>query len=69
MSLQTTGQFWRLEQVEKEVGLKKSFIYNAEREGRFPRRIKIGRAAVWDSLKICAWRDAVASGRDWSEFQ
>lgn len=67
MSSNSIGQFWRLEQVEKEVGLKKSYIYNAEKEGRFPKRIKIGRAAVWDSNQISAWRETVAAGRTWGD--
>ena len=69
MSSAAIGQFWRLEQVEKEVGLKKSFIYNAEKEGRFPKRIKIGRAAVWDSNQIAAWRETVAAGRTWGDAE
>lgn len=62
------GQFWRLDQVEREIGLKKSFVYQAVREGKFPRSFKIGRAALWDVRDIRAWQNCVRIGRQWGDF-
>ena len=59
------GQFWRLGQVEREIGLKKSFVYQAVREGKFPRSFKVGRAALWDARDIRNWQTCVKSGRQW----
>lgn len=63
--MDSLGEFWRLGRVEAETGVKKSFIYQAERAGRFPRRIKIGRAAVWSSSQVQEWKRAQAEGLDW----
>lgn len=60
------GEFWRLNRVEAECGVKKSFIYQHEKVGRFPRRIKVGRAAVWSSAQVEAWKQAQALGTEWS---
>jgi prophage regulatory protein len=46
----------RLPEVESIVGLKKSAIYSAVREGKFPAPIKLSRRAVcWNSQAIDAW--------------
>lgn len=63
---QPLGEFWRLPRVEAEIGLKKSYIYQHERQGRFPARIKCGRAAVWSSREIMEWKAAQAEGRTWA---
>lgn len=59
------GEFWKLGRVEKECGVRKSFIYQHEREGRFPRRIKIGRSVVWSSTQVEDWKRAQADGKEW----
>ena len=59
------GEFWRLSRVEEECGVKKSFIYQHERDGAFPRRIKIGRAVVWSSKQVEDWKRCQFEGREW----
>lgn len=66
MSVSNLGEFWRLPRVEAESGIRKSKIYKDEKQGRFPRRIKVGRAAVWSSAQVEAWKQAQASGKEWS---
>ena len=60
------GEFWRLPRVEAESGVKKSFIYAHEKAGDLPRRIKVGRAAVWSSNQVQEWKAAQAAGKAWS---
>jgi prophage regulatory protein len=66
MSTSNLGEFWKLPRVEAESGIRKSKIYKDERLGIFPRRIKIGRAAVWSSAQVEAWKAAQAAGKEWS---
>lgn len=60
------GEFWRLPRVEAESGIRKSKIYQDEKKGLFPRRIKVGRAAVWSSAQVEDWKRAQAEGKQWS---
>lgn len=66
MGVSNLGEFWRLPRVEAEAGVKKSYIYQQEKLGTFPRRIKVGRAAVWSSAQVEAWKAAQAAGKEWS---
>lgn len=59
------GEFWNLFRVESEVARKKSYIYAAEAQGKFPKRIKIGRSSVWSSAQVESWKRAHADGREW----
>ena len=48
--------FIRISQVINLVGLKRSWIYQKIKEGKFPRPIKIGsRASVWTRSSVSAW--------------
>lgn len=60
------GELWRLPRLEQECGCKKSAIYAWERQGRFPKRIKIGRATVWSSVAVQEWKQRMAAGQEWS---
>lgn len=42
----TEERFLRLPQVENKIGYKKSWIYQAIKDGRFPEPIKIGEKAI-----------------------
>ena len=49
-------QLIRMSQVINLVGLKRSWIYQRIKEGKFPRPIKIGtRASVWTLSSVAAW--------------
>lgn len=51
-------RFLRLPEVEQKTGLGHSRIYVLEKEGRFPRRIKISdRAVGWLETEIEDWVD------------
>ena len=60
------GELWRLPRLEQECGCKKSAIYAWERQGRFPKRIKIGRASAWSSVAVQEWKARMAAGQEWS---
>jgi predicted DNA-binding transcriptional regulator AlpA len=60
------GELWRLPKLEQECGCKKSAIYAWERQGKFPKRIKIGRASAWNSVEVQAWKLAMSKGQKWS---
>jgi prophage regulatory protein len=49
-------QLLRLPQVEALVGLRKSSIYDAVKQGRFPPPVKISRRAIcWPASQVQAW--------------
>lgn len=51
--LRGTGAILRRNQVEQEVGLKRSTIYQRMQEGTFPRPIRLGERAVgWRASDI-----------------
>ena len=66
MTSSQLGEFWRLPRIEAETGIRKSKIYQDEKKGLFPRRIKVGRAAVWSSAQVEAWKRAQAAGKQWT---
>ena len=52
-------------EVEKITGMSRSSIYRLKREGKFPRPVRIGPAAVrWKASDITAWMESrpVAKG-------
>ena len=59
------GEFWKLPRVEAESGSRKSKIYQDEKKGLFPRRIKVGRSAVWSSTQVEDWKRHMAAGKPW----
>ena len=66
MTTSPLGEFWRLPRLEAEIGAKKSYIYLLEKNGKFPKRIKLGRASVWSSAQVEAWKRAQAEGKQWT---
>ncbi len=53
VQLRGTGAVLRRGQVEREVGLKRSTIYQRMQEGTFPRPIRLGERAVgWRASDI-----------------
>jgi prophage regulatory protein len=53
VQLRATGAILRRIQVEQEVGLKRSTIYQRMQEGTFPRPIRLGERAVgWRASDI-----------------
>ena len=49
----------RRREVEKILGISRSSIYRLMQEGRFPRPIRIGTAAVrWRASDITAWLES-----------
>jgi prophage regulatory protein len=58
-------QLIRLSQVINLVGLKRSWIYQRTKEGKFPRPIKIGsRASVWTQISVAAWIQKMAEAKN-----
>lgn len=54
-----SGRFLRLSEVEDKIGYKKSWIYQAIKEGRFPEPVKIGpRARAFVEAEIDEWMQA-----------
>ena len=48
----------RLAEVETLIGLKRSAIYTAIAEGRFPKPLRVGpRVSAWRSDEIASWQD------------
>ena len=60
-----TETFLRLPQVELRVGLRRSAIYQAMKENRFPKPVKLGlRAVAWTLSDISAWQQEQIANRD-----
>lgn len=58
-------QFLRLRQVIALTGHRRSSIYAAMKENRFPKAISIGpKAVAWDADEIAAWQTARIAERD-----
>lgn len=56
MSNSQADEIWRRPKVEQTSGLKRAAIYNAIRNGDFPRPVKIGdRAVGWLASEVLAW--------------
>lgn len=46
----------RRSDVELKTGLKRAFLYNLMREGKFPKSVRIGvRAVGWDAVEVDQW--------------
>lgn len=67
MATQRLGEFWDSPRLDVETGTKKSFRYKAERAGKFPRRIKVGRRSVWSSVQVEQWKRCMAEGKEWRQ--
>nr|WP_152456427.1 AlpA family transcriptional regulator [Microbulbifer sp. THAF38] len=61
----TNDPILRLPEVERQTGLKKTYIYALVKKGEFPTPIKLGeRASGWLSSEVCQWvQDRVAISR------
>jgi prophage regulatory protein len=57
MAKSTPTRVLRIREVEARVGFKRSWIYDLERAGRFPRRFKItgGHSAGWVEAEVEAF--------------
>lgn len=55
------GRLLRLPEVMASTGLRKSAIYEALKEGRFPTPRKWGRASLWPEAEVARWVTAVAA--------
>jgi prophage regulatory protein len=61
----TPGKFLRLPEVEKLVGWRRSQIYKAISEGKFPRQIRLAAKSVaWSEAELQAWMAARLAERD-----
>ena len=59
MTQQLNEALLRLPDVRKATGLSRQGIYRAERDGMFPRRVKISlRSVAWRQSEINAWIEA-----------
>lgn len=60
----------RLPAVEARTGYKRPSIYRLEKEGKFPRRVKLGLgqggAVGWVENDISSWIEARQDGRPWT---
>ena len=63
MNMNEMKVFLRIKDVMTAVGLKRTAIYKAIKEGTFPAPIRIGAQAVaWDSGAIAKWQaDRIAA--------
>jgi prophage regulatory protein len=62
-------QILKLPAVARRTGMSTDQIYRGERDGWFPRRVKLGshdnvRASGWLEHEIDAWIEALAKARD-----
>ncbi len=56
----------KLEQVESQTGMKKSYIYREMEKGNFPPRYKIGGCTRWYQSDVQLW---IANQRGLSKWQ
>lgn len=62
---QTPKRLLRIDEVKARVGICKSGIYAAVRNGKFPRPVKIGvRTSAWSEQEIDQWIEARCRERD-----
>lgn len=54
----------RRPEVKQRVGLSDVTMFRMEREGTFPRHIRIGRCALWDEAEINAFITKRLAARD-----
>ena len=52
----------RMGQVCALTGLARTTIYELQRDGLFPKRIKIGRISVWIQREVIQWIESKISG-------
>lgn len=58
-------RFLHLREVMAMTGYKRSSIYAAMKENRFPKAISIGlKAVAWDEVEIAEWQAAKIAERD-----
>lgn len=53
----------KLEQVEAQTGMKKSYIYREMKKGTFPRACKIGHGTRWMQSDVQRWIAALAPSK------
>jgi len=57
-------EIWRLSELERRIGMKKSWIYDQVKAGAFPQPVHIGaRARGWLADEVNAWIAARAASR------
>jgi len=56
----------KLEQVEAQTGMKKSYIYREMEKGTFPPRHKVGGGTRWYQSDIQRWIRARRSAPQWT---
>ncbi len=58
-------QLIRMSQVINLVGLKRSWIYQRIKEGKFPRPIKIGsRVSLWTKSSVSEWIQQMSGAKN-----
>lgn len=55
-------RFYRLRDISKIIGLKRTSVYNLIAAGHLPQPIKVGRASLWKSEDVALLVDKIASG-------
>lgn len=55
MNEQTIDRLIDLEEVMRQVGMKKSKLYAEIKAGRFPAPVKLGASSRWSERKVQAW--------------
>ncbi len=46
----------RLAEVQQKTGVKRAYLYNLMKAGKFPRALRLGARAVgWDSVEVDQW--------------
>lgn len=54
----------RLDELITIVGLRRSAIYALEREGKFPKKIALGKTTCWSYREVQGWVQARIAERD-----
>jgi prophage regulatory protein len=58
-------KLYRLRELSARIGLARSAIYQAVKDGRFPKPVRIGaRAVAWRHADIEAWLQSRAAQRE-----
>ena len=53
-----------IQEVSKLTTRSKSTIYQAEKDGTFPQRLKLGSSSRWKKDEVMAWIEELAAGRE-----
>jgi len=65
-----SNKLLRLPGVEDRTGLRKTALYQRQRQGTFPRPVTIGgRAVAWPESDINAWIEAITRGASEEELR